>query len=109
MLVRRSGPFRELGLLSRRLDDMFNGMNGETGEAKANWAPTMDVIEKDESILLRAELPGMKEEDVEITVENRHLTVQGEKKFEHEESEGNYRRLEAGTAAFTAPSVCRAR
>ena len=100
MLVRRSDPFRELGLLSRRLDKVFSDTNGEAGEAMANWAPTMDVIEKDESILLRAELPGMQEEDVEITVENRHLTIQGEKKFEHEESEGNYRRLESRYGSF---------
>ena len=100
MLVRRSDPFRELGLLSRRLDTVFRGEDGEAGEAMANWAPTMDVIEKDESILLRAELPGMQEEDVEITVENRHLTIQGEKKFAHEESEGNYRRLESRYGSF---------
>ncbi len=100
MLVRRSDPFRELGLLSRRLDDMFSGTNGEAGESMANWAPTIDVIEKDESILLRAELPGMAEEDVEITVENRYLTIKGEKKFEHQETEGNYRRLESRYGSF---------
>ena len=100
MLVRRSDPFRELGLLSRRLDDLFGGTNGEAGETTANWAPTIDVIEKDDNILLRAELPGLSEEDVEITVENRHLTIQGEKKFEHEESEGNYRRLESRYGSF---------
>jgi len=100
MLVRRSYPFRELGLLSRGLNDVFGGANGEAGETMASWAPTMDVIEKDDSILLRAELPGMREEDVEITVENRHLTIQGEKKFEHEESEGNYRRLESRYGSF---------
>ena len=100
MLVRRSDPFRELGLLSRRLDVMFGGTNGEASPTMANWAPTIDVIEKDDSILLRAELPGMSEEDIEITVENRHLTIQGEKKFEHEEGEGNYRRLESRYGSF---------
>ena len=100
MLVRRSNPFSELGLLSNRLDDMFGDANGEPREARANWAPTIDVIEKDDRIMLRAELPGMNEEDVEITVENRYLTIQGEKKFEHEESEGNYRRLESRYGSF---------
>jgi len=100
MLVRRANPFRELGLLSARLDDMFGDVNGDARETKANWAPTIDVIEKDDSIVLRAELPGMEEEDVEITVENRNLTIQGEKKFEHEETEGNYRRLESRYGSF---------
>lgn len=99
MLVRRTDPFRELGLLSRRLDDVFRGANGDS-EAMASWTPSMDVIEQDDRILLRAELPGMTEEDVEITVENRHLTIQGEKKFEHEETEGNYRRLESRYGSF---------
>jgi len=79
---------------------MFGDVNGDARETKANWAPTIDVIEKDDSIVLRAELPGMEEEDVEITVENRNLTIQGEKKFEHEETEGNYRRLESRYGSF---------
>jgi HSP20 family protein len=98
MLIRRSDPFRELGLLSRRLE-LFHSPSSGLGQA-ANWAPTMDVIEKDDSIVLRAELPGMSEEDIEITVENRHLTIQGEKKFEHEEGEGHYRRLESRYGSF---------
>ena len=101
MLVRRTDPFREFAHLSRRMDDLFRTVNGsEEGEAIANWSPTMDVIEKEDQILLRAELPGMKQEDVEITVENRTLTIQGEKKFEHEETEGHYRRLESRYGSF---------
>lgn len=101
MLVRRSNdPFRNLDRWVLRVDDMFRGANGETGEAMANWTPTMDVIEKDDRILLRAELPGMSEEDVEITVEDRNLTIHGEKKFEHEDTEGHFRRLESRYGSF---------
>ena len=100
MLVRRSDPLRDLALLSRRMDDMFRGANGDAGEAMANWTPTMDVVEQDDRIVLRAELPGMSDEDVEITVENRTLTIQGEKKFEHEETEGHFHRLESRYGSF---------
>ncbi len=102
MLVRRNNdPFRNLDRFVLRVDDMFRGVQGKTGEAMANWTPTMDVIEKDDRIVLRTELPGMSEEDVEITVENRNLTIQGEKKFEHEESEGHFRRLESRYGSFS--------
>ena len=100
MLVRRTDPLRDLALLSRRMEDIFRGANADAGEAMANWTPTMDVVEKDDRILLRAELPGMSDEDVEITVENRTLTIQGEKKSEHEETEGHFHRLESRYGSF---------
>jgi len=103
MLVRRTDPFRDLARLTRRMDDAFRGVpawDGDNGDTMAAWTPSMDVIEKEDQILLRAELPGMTEEDVELTVENGTLTLQGEKRFEHEESEGQYRRIESRYGSF---------
>lgn len=105
MLVRRTDPFRDLTFLHRSIDDLFNrglsGLaNGEAAETMAAWTPAMDVIEKEDRILLRAELPGLTEEDVEITVENNTLTLKGEKKFEHTEEHDNYKRVESHYGSF---------
>ena len=106
MLVRRTDPFRDMTVLRRQMDDLFNrgfaGFLGEpdNGETMASWSPAMDVLETEDSVVLRAELPGLTEQDVEITVENNVLTLRGEKKFEHDESEGNYRRIESRYGSF---------
>ena len=99
MLVRRTSPLRDLDMLVRRMDGLFHNGVGEA-ETMDHWAPAMDVIEKGDQVVLRAELPGLSEDEVEITVENGTLTLQGEKKFQHEESEGNYRRLESRYGSF---------
>ena len=106
MLVRRADVFPDLSFVHRQIDDLFNlGLtgflsNGEAGETMASWTPSMDVIEKADHVLLRAELPGLAQEDVEITVENNTLTLRGEKKFEHTEETDNYRRLESRYGSF---------
>ena len=60
----------------------------------------MDVIEQEDQILLRAELPGLTEEDVEITLEDGKLTLKGEKTFQHDPSDGHYRRIESAYGSF---------
>ena len=115
MLVRRTDPFRDLTVLRKQMDDLFNRSltgvlaNGEDSESMASWVPAMDVVETEDKVLLRAELPGLTQEDVELTVENNVLTLSGNKKFEHEETEGHYRRLESRYGSFyrsfTLPST----
>ena len=106
MLLRRTEPFRDLTFLHRQLDDLFSRgwtatrTNGEASESMASWTPAMDVLEKGDSILLRAELPGLTQVDVEITVENNTLTLKGEKKFEDTEDNDNYRRVESQYGSF---------
>lgn len=106
MLVRRD-PFRELNSIRRVMDDVFNRSMSrfidegtEDNGALSSWTPTMDIIERNDEIRLRAELPGLTEEDVDITVENNVLTIQGEKKFEESEEEGAYRRIESAYGTF---------
>ncbi len=105
MLVRRTNAFpdshlqRRLGnVLGRDWARIFEPLDAPA-EA-SGWAPAMDVIEQEDQILLRAELPGLAEEDVEITLEDGKLTLKGEKKLEHDTSDGHYRRIESRYGSF---------
>lgn len=116
MLVRRTqrDPFGDFAGLRRQMDEMLNrtlgGFASEDGETMSSWAPLMDVLEREGEIVLRAELPGLTEDDVEITVENNTLALRGEKRFEEEsEEKGVYRRVERRYGSFyrsfTLPST----
>lgn len=106
MRLVRFDPFRDLRALHRRLDRVFDEdvaqrASESTDEPlQARWVPAVDVHESDKEITLRAELPGLTDDDVELTVDQGRLTVEGEKKFEKEESDGAYRRVESRYGAF---------
>ena len=69
--------------------------------AERAWMPAVDIRETDESLLMTAELPGMKKEDVNITFENNVLTISGERKFEKDEKRENYHRIERAYGEFS--------
>ena len=110
MLVRRYDPFHDLtgfanlaGQLDRVLGGALAGRDqseGSDNQSASTWAPPMDVVKNDTEIRIRAELPGLSEEEVEITVENNRLSLKGEKKLENEENAGHYRRLESRYGSF---------
>ncbi|MFQ5745225.1 MAG: Hsp20/alpha crystallin family protein [Acidobacteriota bacterium] len=106
MQLVRWDPFRDLRFLHRRMDRLFNeALSGYPDSAEgepitASWVPAVDIYEGDAAITLRAELPGLSEDDVEVTLEDGRLTVKGEKKLEQEEKEGEYRRIESRYGAF---------
>src|SRR5918997_1114070 len=93
-------PFRGRGFydvqseMNRVFDEMFGGlMRRSGGQQRAQvteWAPAMDVLQRDGDLVVRAELPGVKLEDVDITVHDRVLTVSGERKVEEETERGGY-------------------
>jgi len=94
MAIVRWDPVRELDSLqsdmNRLFDGFFQGRAGNGGGRR--WIPAMDLVETDEHLVLRGDLPGLSEEDVEIEIKDNVLTVSGERKAEHEErSEGFYR------------------
>ena len=97
MTIVRWEPLRELGSLQNEMNRLFNTVfdapapaNG--GSTMRRWMPAMDLVETDEHFVLRADLPGMSEEDIQIEFEDGTLTVSGERKVEHEaENEGYYR------------------
>lgn len=104
----RFDPFRDLRSMHDRIDRLYNEAFGSRAEAgtteeeplRASWIPSVDVHENENAITLRAELPGMSEDDVELTIENGRLTVQGEKRLEKEDTDGNYRRIESAYGSF---------
>ena len=93
---RRGGGFWDpLSEMNRMFDDVFGGlMRRPGGQQRAQqiteWAPAIDVTTKDGDLLVRVELPGVKQEDVDITLQNNVLTISGERKAEQEEERGGY-------------------
>lgn len=65
------------------------------------WSPAVDIFEEDDKIVVRADLPDMKEEDLEVNVEDDTLTLRGERKFEHESKKDNFHRIERTYGSFS--------
>lgn len=95
-------------IFRQRFDRLFNQAFGDAFDARGSeevgnrsWLPAVDVKETDEALTLFVELPGVKREDVDITVEDRTLTVRGERKFEKDTERENYHRIERAYGTFT--------
>lgn len=92
--------------MNRMFDEVLGGMaRGRTGRQQgaqaAEWAPSMDVLEEDGNLVIRAELPGVKQEDVDITVHDRALTISGQRGEETETERGGYHVRERRRGAFS--------
>lgn len=89
-LMERS-PFRELARLEREMGEWFDRFPewpwGERGRA---WAPAIDMVDHKDEIVLRADLPGLEEKDIEVTVEDGTVTIRGERREEKEEKRTDY-------------------
>lgn len=89
-------------MFNQMLQDIWGGRAGSEEFGSRTWMPAVDVKESQEALMFAFELPGLKKEDVEITVENNVLTVHGERKFEKETKKGEeYHRLERAYGAFS--------
>jgi HSP20 family protein len=112
-LITRWDPFREFVTIQDRLNRLFRESQGTEGREEAlttpTFAPPVDVYEDEHNITLKIEVPGIDEKDIDVRIENNTLTVHGERKFEKEEKEENYRRVErqygSFTRTFTLPST----
>ena len=111
-VLTRWDPFRELSALQNRMSRLFEEQYGggrEESLTAGAFVPPVDIYEDEHSVQLKLEVPGIDEKDLDIKVENNVLTVSGERKFEKEEKEENFRRVERryGTfyRAFTLPST----
>jgi HSP20 family protein len=112
MAITRWDPFRDVLALQNRMNSLFQdfsrGQNEADTLAAAAFAPPVDVYEDEHKVVLKLEVPGMKQEDFDIRVENNTLTVSGERKFEKEEKEENFHRIERRYGsfyrAFTVPN-----
>lgn len=104
----RWDPFEELTTLRNRMDRLWSRVNAEEETALADWSPTSDVFETKDEIVIKAELPGLEEKDVDVQIEGGVLTIKGERQAEKETEEKGFRRMERsyGTflRAFTLPA-----
>jgi len=89
-------PFADLNRVQRELEKNFFGPRNRP----ADFAPAVDVHEDDESLVLRAELPGVKQEDIDIQVDGNVLTLKGERKLEQEQQNRRYHRIERSYGSF---------
>ena len=105
MTIVRWEPLRELGSLQNEMNRLFNSVFDApapgNGAAMRRWMPAMDLVETDGHFVLRADLPGMGEEDINIELEDGTLTVSGERKAEHESSNEGYYRVERAFGSFS--------
>ncbi len=102
-VVTRWDPFRELNALQSRMNRLFEQQYSGREESLTAGAfvPPVDIYEDEHSIQLKLEVPSIDEKDLDIKVENNTLTVSGERKFESEEKEENFHRVERRYGSFT--------
>ena len=110
MAITRWDPFREVVALQNRMNSLFREMNdGDNPLTTASFVPAVDIYEDAKKVVLKLEVPGMEEKDLDVRVENNTLTVRGERKFEKDEKEENFHRIERRYGsfyrAFTLPTT----
>ncbi|MGH9570813.1 MAG: Hsp20/alpha crystallin family protein, partial [Candidatus Angelobacter sp.] len=103
-MITRIDPFRELATLQDRFTSLFENF-AETGGkeqlAAGSFVPAVDIYEDEHSLALKLEVPGMNDEDLHVSLENSTLSVTGERKFEKEEKEENFHRIERRYGSFS--------
>jgi len=95
-LITRIDPFRELA----NLFENFAEGTGKDQLMSGSFVPPVDIYEDEHNLVLKLEIPGVSEADLDIQVENNTLTVKGERKFEKEEKEENFHRVERRYGSF---------
>jgi HSP20 family protein len=110
MAITRWDPFREVMALQNRMNSLFREMNEPEGAlTTASFVPAVDIYEDNKKVVLKLEVPGIEEKDLDVRVENNTLTVKGERRFDKEEKEENFHRIERRYGSFfrsfTLPST----
>ncbi len=97
----------DVAVLQNRLNSIFNDFARPEGSqgasenlAMGNFVPAVDVYEDEQKLVLKLEVPGIKQSDIDVRLENQTLTVKGERKFEAEEKEENFHRIERRFGSF---------
>src|SRR6478672_13351995 len=107
MTIVRWEPLREFGTLQNEMNRLFNTVfdtpapSSGNGGALRRWMPAMDLVEGDDHFVLRADLPGVAEDDVNIEIEDATLTISGERKDEHAMRDGGSYRVERAFGRFS--------
>jgi HSP20 family protein len=98
-------PLNDMAVLQNRLNSIFSDFSrpdgGQESLAAGNFVPAVDIYEDEHKLVLKLEVPGVKQEDLDVRVENQTLTVRGERKFEQEEKEENFHRIERRFGSFS--------
>jgi HSP20 family protein len=99
------GPYlrrSEAPIVSNLFDDFFRDFpfGSSLLESRETWIPSVDILEKDDALIFRAELPGMTEKDINLKIEGNTLILKGERKMENENSKSNYHRVESYYGSF---------
>lgn len=106
MALMRWEPFRDLMTMQDKMNRLFNeffarpGSYEEEGIVRGTWSPAVDIYETDNDIVLKAELPGMSQEDIQLEIRENVLTLKGERKQERQVEESNYHRVERSYGTF---------
>jgi HSP20 family protein len=106
-------PFRELRGLQDEMNRLFGSTLSRSSSDEATfgggWSPRVDIYENKDNLVIEAELPGMNPENVDISIENNVLTIQGKREFEQKDESDNFHRVErhygSFTRSFTLPST----
>ena len=103
MPLMRWDPFRDITTLRARMNRIFEDSMPRATETESHagsWWPPVDIFEKEDSLVLEAELPGLKKEDLDIQIENNNRTLRGERKHQMETKEQDYYRIERSYGTF---------
>jgi HSP20 family protein len=98
--VVRFDPFRDITSLRDEMNRLFTRTLGEGSSAGSAWTPAVDIFDAAEAIVLKAELPGLSADDIDIEIDENVLTLKGERRFEEKVEEGRYYRVERAYGAF---------
>jgi HSP20 family protein len=100
--ITRFDPFRDLAQLQDRVNRIFqeSAAGREEGFKSASFVPPVDIFEDEHDIVLKLEVPGVDQKDLDIRIENNTITIRGERKFESETKEENYHRVERRYGSF---------
>ena len=115
MSIARWDPFREFSQITDRMNRLFQDTYGSTqgrseeSLATMNFVPPVDIYEDEHNVTLKLEVPGIDQKDIDVRLENNTLVVRGERKFEKDEKEENFHRIERRYGsfyrAFTLPNT----
>lgn len=105
MSIVRHDPFRDLRSLQEEVNRLFSTnlsrAFGDEGIARGAWAPSVDIYENKDHIVLEAELPGMNRDDFDLTIENNVLTLRGERSLQKRSDSDTYHRVERAYGSFS--------
>ncbi len=102
-MITRWDPFRELAQLQNRVNRLFQETSLGQDEGlttTSSFVPPVDIYETEQNIVLKMEVPGVEQKDLDIRIENQTITIRGERKFEQEVKEDNFHRVERRYGSF---------